>query len=310
MKKIPFIKGHMGGNEIVLVNRKYFSKEEELADCLSILKKPNVRGDQVGLLSNTSRGGALRAKIVDINSSNYLPMCGGLTQVLGKAHSGFDLRNFLELNISPDEGQLVLETVLGRFRIRTDSADPAGEVLSEMNPFVEDLYTRKVKKVSVSGVEGYLAGDFLVAFFSELRGVYDPLDLEPITKESREALIDFQRSVSEDYLHGEPNRDFVVLDVSSQQSDGRLLFPHNLEEGLAEASCGTGTVAAAAAALDGGLIKREGEFRLEFESGGKDDSIGGPDHTVVTGRIKDSKLVDTWLTHDNVRITASGLLYL
>ncbi|MBS3812981.1 hypothetical protein KGY64_04075 [Candidatus Bipolaricaulota bacterium] len=310
MKEIPFIKGHMGGNEIVLVNRRHFSTTEELSDSLSILRKPNVRGDQLGLLYEGTGRGKLGAKIVDINSGDYLPMCGGLTQVLGKAYVQLDLVDTLGLTISPGQSTLTLETKLGVFQIRVSAPGGPREVLTEMNPFVEDVYNRGIRQVSVGGATGYFAGDFLVGLLSELRVTYDSIDLEPIDDKSRRALIDFQRAFSKAYLRGKPNRDFVVVDLTSNRSDGRLLFPHNLEEGLTEPSCGTGTVAAVATLLHGGLIKRKGAFRLEFESGGRGDSIGGPDRTVVAGEIKDGKLVDSWLAHDNVKVLASGLLYL
>jgi len=95
-KVIPFLKGHMGGNEIVLVPREEFSRSSELKAGLRILERPQVRGDQLGLLYEGTEESDLRAKIVDINSRGYLPMCGGLTQVLGKAYRRFDLSDLFE----------------------------------------------------------------------------------------------------------------------------------------------------------------------------------------------------------------------
>lgn len=310
MRKIPFIKGHMGGNEIVLINRNRLSSGEELEESLSILRKPNVRGDQAGLLYQNSDSHKLRAKIVDINSSDYLSMCGGLTQVLGKAYSQFDLADILELSINQGESTIELETDLGSFNIKLAQGSSGGRVQSEMNPFVKDIYERGVQMINVSGVDGYWVGDFLVEFLPELKRTYGFLDLDPINDRTKDTLIEFQQEFSKKYLDRGTNRDFTIVDFNRDGSPGRLLFPHNLEKGLTEPSCGTGTVAALIAALHGELIELEGDFELGFKSGGRGDRIGGPHRTSIIGTVSENLLIDAWLTHDNVEILASGTLYL
>jgi len=48
---IRFIKGHMGGNEIVLLYGHEIPKDRELEVSLSVLAPPYVRGHQAGLLT-------------------------------------------------------------------------------------------------------------------------------------------------------------------------------------------------------------------------------------------------------------------
>lgn len=47
--KIDFIKGHMGGNEIVLLYGDHIPPDMELAAGVSALKAPSLRGDSAGV---------------------------------------------------------------------------------------------------------------------------------------------------------------------------------------------------------------------------------------------------------------------
>lgn len=310
MYKIPFLKGHMGGNEIVLLNRKSFSRAEELSKSLKILRKPHVCGDQVGLLEPRKDEGDIDAKIVDINSDDYLPMCGGLTQVLGKAYMDNELSHLFEPDLAYTESRLKLSTDLGGFSISVDSSRKEYPIITDMGTFINRVYEQGVKRIIVNGVQGFFVGDFLVLFTDELRRLFKNTKLGPLDRKTKKALIEFQQAFSGKYLSNKPNRDFVIIDEGESDSGLQLLFPHNLEQGLLEASCGTGTVAATIAMIFKGSVDGQSQLSLQFECGGRPDSIGGPDVIRVTGKVREGRLVEGSLSHNNVEILASGRIYL
>jgi len=308
MRKIRFLKGHMGGNEIVLLNRENFSRAEELSKSLKILSKPHICGDQVGLLYPRQDEKDIFAKIVDINSNDYLPMCGGLTQVIGKAHMENELRHLLEYDPPTNHSTIQLSTDLGSFRISVNATRKEYPIITDMEIFINQVYEQGVKRVIVNGVQGFFVGDFLVLFTDKLRLLRKNSDLEPLDEETKKVLIEFQQAFSDKYLSGKPNRDFVIIEEGGSDSAGKLFFPHNLEEGLLESSCGTGTVAATIAMISKESIEGQTQLSLEFECGGRPDCIGGPDLIRMTGKVREGKLVEGSLSHNNVEILASGFI--
>mgnify|MGYP006285990841 CR=1 FL=1 len=259
-KEVSFVKGHMGGNEIVLVPRREFPRGTELSAGLTVLEPNSVGGDQLGLLYEGTEGSDLRAKIIDRHSQNYIQICGGLTQVLGRAlYEGGLLERFdLGLPGGPDE--LGLETDIGVFAI---SLEPGGVVTSEMDPFLDYVYNLGVESGRVSGVLSYRVGDFFVAFESEIKTNFPEVSLDRLDDATKEVLVELQRNFSRKFTPGKDNRDFAVLGAPEIGSNrGRLIFPHRISEGLIEPACGTGTIAAAIGLVEEGLASPHGRYKL------------------------------------------------
>jgi len=298
----------MGGNEIVLVPREEFSRSSELKAGLRILERPQVRGDQLGLLYEGTEESDLRAKIVDINSRGYLPMCGGLTQVLGKAYRRFDLSDLFGLDLPNRRDRLVLETEIGPFPLEIDEE---GRTLTVMDSFVTSISEAGIEAGEVNGVKSFRVGDFFVTFESEIRKEYPRSTFCPIDEETKRLLIDLQEAFREKFSTGKDNRDFAIVgEPRDDEGNRRLVFPHNLSEDLVEPSCGTGTVAVAMALVEHGSLPGDGRVGLDFESGGDGYSIGGPDLTHVTLEVESGRVRSAEFSHDNVEIVAVGKLYL
>lgn len=306
-KEIPFLKGHMGGNEIVLVPRKSFPRNQELEMGLKVLDPPQVGGDQLGLLYEGGENFDLGVKIVDINSRNYLNMCGGLTQVLGRAHWELGLSKVFELDLpSPSEG-LELKTDMGIFSLYID---PNGGTTTVMDPFIQHAYDGKVETRTVNGVLSSRIGNFFVTFVEELKKKFPQSSFSPLDLETKQTLIELQKEFREEFLLEEANSDFTILGKpESKQNDGQLIFPHNLSRGLLEPACGTGTIAAAVTLVERGLISESGEYELNFETGGSGSSIGGPDLTKVFLEVKRGKIESAQFSHSLVEVLAIGKLY-
>lgn len=308
-RPIPFLKGHMGGNEIVLASRRGFPEEPELELGLKVLERPNIGGDQLGLLYKESEDSHLRTRIIDLNSRDYLPMCGGLTQVLGKAFRYIDLSELFELDFPKPGKDLVLETELGAFSIRKADGD---RVITDMSPFVEAIYNKGVESGEVRGVASLRIGDFFVTFVEEVIKKFPDASFNPLDKPTKQTLIELQEGFQKEFAMGKENRDFALVGESEDDnySDGRLIFPHNLSEGLIEPSCGTGTIAVAIGLVERGSIAGSGNQKLRFESGGEEDYLGGPDITEVILEVESGRVRRAQFSHSQVEILATGKLYI
>ncbi len=297
----------MGRNEIVLAPRRGFPRDRELELGLEVLTRPQVRGDQLGLLYPVQGGADLGTKIVDVNSRDYLPMCGGLTQVLGRAWGEVDLKELFDLDLPGPKGGFDLETDMGTFPILVGPE----EIVTIMDPFLSLIYERGVRKGSVCGVKSYRVADFFVTFAGEIKRRYPRASFRPLDEETRGILIQLQREFEEEFSTGKENRDFAVVERREDESAaGKLLFPHNIEEGLLEASCGTGAIAVAVAFAQEGLLGEGGQLELDFESGGEETSIGGPEITRVGLELNGGRVASARLSHSLVEILSTGELYL
>ena len=305
--EIPFLKGHMGGNEIVLVPRSMLGEGSELALGLKLLERPYVGGDQLGMLYQEAKGAGLSSKIVDINSRDYLPICGGMTQVLGKAHRDTNIAELFELDLPGPQEDLYLETDIGTFTIRTDST---GRVTTIMDSFLDLVYDQGIERGRIDGILCYRIGNYLVTFEGEIRKEHPGASFCPLDQKTGEILMGLQKAFGREFNRRGENRDFALMGEPEKKSHaGRLIFPHNLSAGLVEQTCGTGTIAVAMALVERGIVTDNGEQELMFESGGDRNYLGGPELTTVklessSGRVKKARF-----SHDRVEIIASGKLF-
>jgi len=186
---IRFIKGHMGGNEIVLLYGHEIPKDRELGVALSVLASPHVRGHQAGLLYNSQSNGHVKVKIVDHASGGFISACGGLTQVFGKALIETNLAEELGIKITEPVTHATLETDVGPVQIKIESNDSGAEkVLTNMKTFVNECYKSGVKSIKINNLMNAIkVGKFLVMNASDLRAVFPERDFSRINKQTSES---------------------------------------------------------------------------------------------------------------------------
>ncbi len=302
----------MGGNEIILLNRADLPRGSELASGLTLLSSPHIRGDQLGLLSGRKDGNGLGVRIVDINSRDYLPVCGGLTQVFGRAYTELELGELLGLDLQPDRERVDLAMPAGEFPVLFDQSASGGKVVSVMDSFLDSAYEEGGVEVGeLAGVRSYRVGHFLVTFVEAVLQAYPEASFDPIDQTTAELLIELQERFPVVFDVDGVNRDFAVVGRSGGSGkDGQLIFPHNLSEGLVEQTCGSGTVAAVVAMAEAGMISGTGKLNLEFAAGGEAKSIGGPETTFVELVLGDGRIEEISFSHSLVEILARGYLSL
>lgn len=305
--KIDFVKGHMGGNEIIFVHGEQIPKERYIESSVYLLEVPSVRGDQVGVLEKPREGGDVKVRIVDRTAKNYITMCGGLSQVLPRA--------FEETNLGQpygiDEGfkEVQMETDLGIVKISVNRSNDKMTTYTDMTKFVEECYSYGISPIHVAGVEQLKVGKFLVADAENLRKRHPDVNFEQMNQNAKEILLSMQKDFDAQHLIPKPNADYSLFDMYPNDSaHGRVVFPHNINIGHIEPSCGTGTIAIAVGLAE---TKRtaNGRVSLRFDSGGG-PFLGGPETTEVKMLVENGRVKHAEFSHSLVEITATGKVWL
>lgn len=306
--KLGFVKGHMGGNQILLTLKEEFPSEDFLGTSIPLLKFPHIRGDQLAILSNHPDGKVdIKVKIIDRSYKDYLDMCGGVTQVLGKALVETYLGAKLELELDESPAEIILETDIGLVSLEVyHQGGHVEKVLTEMKPFVRRCYEKGVKKIQLDKLQATKAGDFLVVEGDKIEQAFPNVSLDEIGDRALDALIQLQRDFDEKNFMEKKNAEFAVYDLSSEVHDGRLIFPHKVSSEHIEPACGTGTVAIGLAMAENGQLPETDRVEFFFDSGGSPRAIGGPDSTTLQLELGDEKVENAYFSHSLVEILATG----
>lgn len=303
----------MGGNEIILLKGEAIPVGREIEIALQVLYPPNIRGHEVGLLYPAPGNNHLKARIIGGISKRFISMCGGLTQVLGKALITTNLAQEFGLSITHPSTIITLETEAGPIRI-TINLDTSGErVVTDMTAFVRECYRFGVEFLEIFGVRVIRIGKFLVANADAINQAHPDINLEHIEAKTLDVLSNMQNEFNNLCFPSEPTANFSVYDLHPANADhtGRVLFPHAISSDRIEPACGTGTVAIGLAMAETGEINyiENSSVRLLFESGGTTFQIGGPDITTLKIQLKDKKLTKATFSHSLVEIIARGQLW-
>jgi len=307
-RRIDFIKGHMGGDEVVLLYGDQMPKgrEYEVAEC--VLRRPSIGGHNSGLMWKSDAEG-ISLKILDGTAGTYFGMCGGLTQVLGKAIVETDLAGRLGLTLTEPRTDLILETDVGPvgldIRHRNGRMD---RVYTDMTAFVENCYALGIEAIRVAEINAFRIGSFLVVNADAAKSAHPEATFERMEDRELRILQQAQREYNEHVGKNEAN--FSLYDLHSPSHSGRLAFPHGLETRYYEPSCGTGTVAVGIAMVEAGELSRDGSVALLLETGGDIYSIGGPDVMELELDVHGGRVVRARISHSLVEILAVGCLWI
>ena len=309
ISKIDFIKGHMGGNEIMLLYGDQIPAGMELAAGVSALKAPSLRGDNAGILYKGDETD-LSVKIIDFTMEDYISGCGGLTQVLGKALVDTNLAARFNIGLQPPLTRIQLKTDGGIIPIDIlIENNNVQEIRSHMQTYIDECYELGVTPMEMAGINGMRVGNYLVLNTAEIRKHYPHVDCEQLDNELKQVVVQAQKDF--DCQLNQELSDYVALyDLESRQHDGRLLFPHNIGSGQIEPSCGTGTLAVGVAMLERGELTGQGDIELSFECGGDTVHMGGPDLTGLHIQMESGAIKNIMLTHSRVEILAEGRLWM
>ena len=300
---MKFIKGEMGGDEIVLLYG--IDKIDEMIDEKEVVMKifSNIGGHQIGFLYRGDGEQHIKVKIMG-RSAGYIGACGGLFQVLGRALVEFsDLRGYFGVDI--DEA-IYLDTDSGRFKLRVGNE----AIFVDMTPFVEECYRKGVERLELLSIKGMRVGEYLVINADDIKKRYPAVDFEKFDDRTKDVLKRIQAEWNCRY-HPEEGYwwSFCLYDFNPRKEGHiRAIFPHSIVNDHIEPACGTGSVAIAIAIVEDGELEEE----MVLETGGG-ISLGGPELSILKLKMdaEDNKKVKmAEFTHSKVDISAKGELSL
>jgi len=298
----------MGGNEIVLLWGDV-PADKELQIALAALRPPYNLGQDLGLLRKTNTENMLEVNMTWQFDDEYIEMCGGLTQVLGRALVDIpQLAAYFGIQIVEPAFTITLETKVGLIPITVEiEQGEVKRVLTDMTNYSEQCYREGIRKVHVAGVSGMKVGESLVMNADKIINKYPTVNLERMDKNTLAILEHLQEEWQKKYSPGDS---FIIYDLHPKdKGQARATFPHNAANNYIEPSCGTGTVAAGIAMLEQGEIKTQnGEARISFETGGE-PTLGGPDLSDLILKVADNKVVKVEFSHSLIQSLVTGKIW-
>jgi len=298
----------MGGNEIVLLWGDV-PADKELQIALAALRPPYNLGQDLGLLRKTNTENMLEVNMTWQFDDEYIEMCGGLTQVLGRALVDIpQLAAYFGIQIVEPAFTITLETKVGLIPITVEiEQGEVKRVLTDMTNYSEQCYREGIREVHVAGVSGMKVGESLVMNADKIINKYPTVNLERMDKNTLAILEHLQEEWQKKYSPGDS---FIIYDLHPKdKGQARATFPHNAANNYIEPSCGTGTVAAGIAMLEQGEIKTQnGEARISFETGGE-PTLGGPDLSDLILKVADNKVVKVEFSHSLIQSLVTGKIW-
>ncbi len=304
-----FLKGHMGGNTILLLSRQDLGTEKNLLERVLGFCAPEVLGcHEAGILEKTSSLGALKLRIAARTSRAYISACGGLTQVLGKALATTDLGKGYGLDI-PERGAftVLLHTEGGPVRLHIERDEKKTVTWTDMTSFVSELLGSGIEPVNIQGIPLLRVGKFLVIRGEDLEEALPEADVPHLDHATRRTIEALQAEFLT--LRPQASKDVALYDYKGRSSSFlRVTFPHWLPENHIEPACGTGTVAVGMAVLHYASDSRfpdNGAVTFSMESGGG-PGLGGPDRTSLKFVLEKGQVREAAFSHSLVELTVRG----
>lgn len=316
---IDFVKGHCGWDAVTLIPEGQIAATDELASALKILGPPIYGGLEVGWLGRGDRPDQIKLRIVDSTTKTWLPMCGGMTQVIGKALVETFLRDHFEVDVTQPLLKVKLLTTAGQIPIQVAIRDrKASVVTTVMDDYVSYLYQGGVEPLVLEDVPLLRVGAFAVIDVVILEKKYPEVNFARRDPGRHLDIVNavlraFRRHLGVSGVYG------MLYDDRPEKVGQFRVFPRFFSDDLAvarfpwEFQCGTGSIAVAVAlAHEGRLPSVIGNEDVLFEWG---SYRATPDpYGIRTSRLhlelKEKRVTRASFSHSVVEILTVGKLTL
>jgi hypothetical protein len=316
--KIDFVKGHCGWDVVTLIDANQVPADRALACAIKIVSPPLDGGLEVGLMSPGDRPDTIRLQMVSSTAKDWIAMCGGMTQVIGKALVETFLRDHFAIDTARQIVSLTLLTPSGEIPVRIEQRDgKAMSVTSTMDAYVDYCYRRGVEPIQLGGFAALRVGDYLILDVRRLERHFPDNDF---TRRDAGPHLDIVNSL----LHRFGTQ-FGMNGVTGMLYDDRpegpgqfRVFPRFYSPDLAAArvpwefQCGTGTIAVLIALAHQDCLARDTSQQLCLEWGSYRTTRDpyGIRTTQVSVTLENRRLRHAHFSHSVIEILAEGQLQL
>jgi hypothetical protein len=272
---VDFVKGHCGWDIVTLLPEGQIPQEDELHAALKILALPIEGGLEVGWIGRGIQRGEVMLRMVNSTTRDWIPMCGGMTQVIGKAMVETFLRDRFDVDISQSVAHFKLITPAGEIPLRVDvCGNKASRVTTVMDAYLSHVMQSGVESLVLNGVPGLRVGKYVVLDVLALEQRYPGVDF---TQRAPGVSLDIVNGILRIYRDrmGFRGVNGMLFDERPEGSGHFRVFPRFYSDDLAAArmpwefQCGTGSIAVATALAQEGRLPFSagvGEVRLEWGS--------------------------------------------
>ena len=316
MKRLYYLKGHCGWDVLSLLLSEQIPEAEQLDTALKVLDVPVAGGIEVGLLGRTATPHDIRLRITDSSTRQWLAMCGGMTQFIGKALVETQLRDSFDIDTAAPviNVRLITDACVIPLTIEV-SAGKAVRVTSHMGSYLELTYAIGVRPIELRGVRALDVGEYLLVRMQDLEAAHAGIDF---TRRDPGPHLDIIDDLLRQYaMQPRPAGANAILYDDRPEGPGQFrVFPRFLDATAAripyEFQCGTGTIAAAVALAHAGMLPFAGECGELLLEWGSQRATPDP-YGIRLSRVQmtrdGTRLTSASFSHSTIEIVMEGQVY-
>jgi hypothetical protein len=313
MKRLYYLKGHCGWDMLSLLLAEQIPEAEQLDTALKVLDVPVSGGIEVGLLGRTAIPNDIRLRIADTSTRRWQAMCGGMTQVIGKALVETQLRAHFDIDITLPvvNVRLITDACVIPLTIEI-SEGKAARVISRMDSYLELTYSIGIRAVELRGVPALIVGEYLLIRMQDLEAAHAGIDF---TRRDPGPHLDIINELLRQYaVQPRPAGANAILYDDRPEGPGQFrVFPRFLDATAAripyEFQCGTGTIAAAVALAHAGMLPFAGERGELLVEWGSQRTTPDP-YGIRLSRVQvarhGNRLTSVSFSHSSIEIVLEG----
>jgi len=317
--KLDFVKGHCGWDVMTLIPEGQAPAANELATSIKIVSPPIDGGLEVGWLGVTGQPGVFRLRMVNSTTRDWIAMCGGMSQVIGKALVETFLRDRFSVDVTRELLEITLLTPCGEIPVRVDVRNrKAVGVTTTMNAYVDYLYRGGIERLELQGTEVLRVGDYAVINVRDLEAAHSGIDF---TRRDFGPHLDIVNGILRQFrqLLGLNGVNGMLYDDRPAGLADYRVFPRFYSDDLAAArvpwefQCGTGSIAVAVALAEEGKlasVAESGAVRLEWGNHSVTPDPYGIRTSRLSFELNGRRLTGIAFSHSVIEILAEGTLTL
>ena len=287
----------------------------------TLFEPPCRGGVEIGYLYPPEQEEDIRLRIIDSTTKTWLPMCGGMSQVIGLAvfstpiHEKFNIIKRMpvtRIHLRSDSGVIPVDIEFKGGTIH--------RITTHMPEYARFLYDNGVWPVSIRGIPAMKVGYFLVFKMDDLKKAYPGVEFGHRRPGIHlEILGDIQHEYLQTHCPGVSTLYSMIYDHCPEaDGDARIFTRFFKGKGVSqstplEVQCGTGTIAVGIAMAEKGELPFTGDrCDLTFEWGSKSLTTDpyGMRKSVMSVKMENGRIAWAAFSHNIVELQSMGRVYL
>ena len=316
-----YIKGHCGWDSVTLLYGEQVPEEQEHRVAHTLMSPPCHGGIEIGFMYPPGGDEDIRLRIIDSTTKTWLPMCGGMSQVIGLAAFQTSIQEHFQLRRGNSKAciKVLTDSGLVPLDIRFDQGRPS-QILTRMPDFTSYLYRDGVEELEVLKIPAVKVGYFLIFKLDDLQKAYPQAEFRHRGPGSD---LDLLGQIQSAYIADqrlEANTLYSMIYDLCPETDGdaRIFTRFFKGKGIPqatsfEAQCGTGTIAVGLAMAKRKELPFSGSRgQIIYEWGSKSMTLDpyGLRKSILHMELEGNLVKEAAFSHNVVELQSEGTVYL